>query len=295
MKIAVFTKNLNNPAYEAARLGADRAAQLFGAQTLHFVPTQPDDPVEQGELIDQALLAAPDAVVLSPVHVTRVDPAIARIHAAGIPITAFVNPIHAAPCVSYVGSDDFLLARSIARHLFAHLGGKGQVLVVSGPFDSFTSLQRLRGFDDAASEYPGIRLAGRIAGDYQRSTAREQTARWLAAHAETVDACLVANDIMALGVLDALQAARRSALVVGVNAIPQAIQAIAAGAMLATADFNAMQMAFLATECALLHLSGEVVPAVIDLPVQIVDRSNCRHWDLPYAERPLIRLKELMP
>ena len=295
MKIAVFTKNLSNPAYEAARLGADRAAELFGAQTLHFVPTQADDPQEQGELIDQAIALAPDALVLSPVHATKVDAAIARIHAAGIPITAFVNPIHAAPCVSYVGSDDFQLARAIARHLFDGFGGSARVLVVSGPFDSFTSLARLRGFEVAAGEYPDITLVGRIAGDYQRSTARERTERWLAQHVQagSLDACLVANDIMALGVLDALHAAGRSAAVVGVNAIPEAVQAIAAGSLLATADFNAMQMAFLATECALLHLRGEAVPQRIELPVQIVDASNCRHWDLPYAMRPLVRLKEL--
>jgi len=41
---------------------------------------------------------------------------------------------------------------------------------------------------------------------------------------------------MAVGVLDALQAAGREAAVVGVNAIPEAIAAILAGRMLATAD-----------------------------------------------------------
>ena len=99
-RIAVFTKNLSNPAYAAARLGAERAAQLFGAQVLHFVPQQADDPAEQSALIDAALAQSPDAFVLSPVHATRVDAAIGRIHAAGIALTAFVNPVQAAPCVT---------------------------------------------------------------------------------------------------------------------------------------------------------------------------------------------------
>jgi ribose transport system substrate-binding protein len=62
--------------------------------------------------------------------------------------------------------------------------------------------------------------------------------------------------------------------VVGVNAIPQAIDAIREGRMLATADFNAMQMCALATECAIRHLRGEAVPAEIELPVAIVERRN---------------------
>ncbi len=292
MKIAVFTKNLTNPAYEAARLGADRAAATFGAQTLHFVPQLPDDPDQQNALIDQALAQAPDAFVLSPVHATRVNAAIRRIHAAGIPMIGFVNPIDAAPSVSYVGADDVLLARGIARRLFQQLDGRGQVLVVGGPVDSVTSIARLRGFYEAAGDFPGLTLSAPLAGAYSRTVARQQVAAWLAVN-PAPDGCLVANDIMAIGVLDALDAAGRSSVVVGVNAIPEAIAAIGQGRMLATADFNAMKMAYLATECAVRHLRGEQVPAHIELPVQIVDRSNYRQWDLPYAQRPVTTLEEL--
>ena len=41
--IAVFTKNRLNPAYEAARIGADRVAARMGARTVHYVPVLPDD------------------------------------------------------------------------------------------------------------------------------------------------------------------------------------------------------------------------------------------------------------
>ncbi len=295
MRLAVFTKNLTNPAYGAARLGAERAAAaLAGAEVLHFVPQTSDDPDEQTRLIDEALALnpRPNAFVLSPVHATRVDPAIRRIAAAGIPMVGFVNPIDAAPMAGYVSSDDFALAQAIADHLHAHLGGRGRVLVVTGPEPSYTSQERLRGFRAAAGRAPGVSWAGQIAGDYARDVAHERTARWLAAHGP-VDACLVANDIMAIGVLDALDGAGQRAAVVGVNAIPQAIEAIAAGRMLATADFNAMQMAYLATECAVRHLRGEAIPARIELPVQIVDRGNHARWDLPYGQRPVITLDEL--
>jgi ribose transport system substrate-binding protein len=294
MRLAVFTKNLTNPAYGAARLGAERAGAALHAEVLHFVPKKGDDPDEQSALIDKALALnpRPDAFVLSPVHASKVDPAIRRIAAAGIPMVGFVNPIEAAPSVAYVGSDDYELAQAIAHYLFAHLKGKGRVLIVTGPQESFTSLERLRGFRKAAQEHPGITIVGVVAGDYVRELARERTAQWLRDNS-ALDACLVANDIMAIGVLDALDAAGRKAAVVGVNAIPQAIDAIAAGRMLATADFNAMQMAYLATECAVRHLRGEAVPASIELPVQIVDRSNYRQWNQPYAQRPVITLERL--
>ncbi len=289
----MFTKNRTNPAYDAARLGGDRAAALLGASTLHFVPEKFDDAEEQSALIDEALALGPDAIVLAPVHATRVNAAIARIGASGIPLFGMVNPISAARCVSYVGSDDYALGYALAQHLYAHLEGRGSVLLVSGPVESVTSIERVRAFAEAAKLHPGISIAGTCVGDYRRDTARDAVARWMAGGG-TFDACLAANDIMALGAVDALHAAGKRAAVAGVNAIPEAIAAIRRGEMVATADFNAMRMAYLATECAVRHLRGEPVPAIIELPAEIVDRHNCKSWDLPYERRPIPTLEETL-
>lgn len=293
MKLAVFTKNFSNPAYAAARLGAERAAALWGAEITHHVPQTPDDPEEQSALIERALATCPDAFVLTPVHPTRVNAAIARIHETGTPIFGFVNRLPLGRTVSYVGSADGALAADIARHLFAHLKGHGRIAIVEGPADSPTSRERVEAFDAVIAAHPAIRVVARCCGRYQREPARAAFAPILAAE-PVLDGVLCANDIMAIGVLDALQAAGRRAAVVGVNAIPQAVEAIARGDMLATADFNAMHMCFLATECAIRHLRGEAVPAEIELPVSIVDRHNHHRWALPYEQRALPPLKELV-
>jgi ribose transport system substrate-binding protein len=292
MKLAVFTKNFSNPAYAAARLGAERAAALFGAEVRHYVPETPDDAEQQSALIHEALATQPDAFVFTPVHPTLVNGALASVHAAGIPVFGFVNQHAAARYVAYCGASDTQLASDIAEHLFQHLQGRGQIAIVEGPPDSVTSIERVQAFNAAAQRHPGIHIAGRCNGRYQREPARDAFAALLATLPQ-VDAVLAANDIMAIGVLDTLQATGRNAAVVGVNAIPQAITAIRDGRMLATADFNAMQMCFTATESALRHLRGETVPAHIDLPVGIVDQQNCALWDLPYADRRLLTLKEL--
>ena len=53
-RIAVFTKNRTNPAYAAARHGADRTATRLGAQAIHYVPERPDHVGEQIALIEHA-------------------------------------------------------------------------------------------------------------------------------------------------------------------------------------------------------------------------------------------------
>ena len=293
MRIAVFTKNRTNPAYEAARLGAARVAKRFGASTLDFVPETPDDIDQQKRLIAEALAQRPDAFVIAPVHPKRVDEAIRQIDAAGIPICAFVNPVQAVKTVTFAGSDDYALGSAVASHLYKHLGGKGAVLVLAGPGESPTGIPRLRGFQDVARAFPQVRLLGPLPGAFHRSVAREETERFLKRDSTPFDAVLAANDAMALGALDVLAAAGRSVPASGVNAIPEAIAAIKDGRMVATADFDAMNLCALATECAIRHVRGERVPARLELPVQLVERGNCSRWDLPFEQRPIKTLEEV--
>lgn len=295
MKLAVFTKNKTNPAYYGARIAADRAAAAHGVDAVHYVPDTPDDAAQQSALIEQALRESYDAFVMSPVHPTKVDSALREIAAAGIPIVSVVSPVTSVPCQTFVTSDDYALAVEIARHLFNHLEGRARVLVVSGHIDSTTSLDRMRGFTDAAAEFPGITLIDTVVGDYVKPVAYARTQAWLAANQDTpVDACLVANDIMALGVIDAMEEVGRQPVVVGVNAIPEAIPAISNGKLLATADFNAMRLAYLATEAAIHVVRGGTLPSRISLPVQIVTRKNCHLWDIPYEERSILRLEDVL-
>lgn len=287
-RIGVFTKNRTNPAYEAARFGSDRVALRFGAQTTHYVPDEPDDVRQQVALVARAVADRVDAIVMSPVHETRIDDAIRSIEAAGIPLFHFVTRGVAGHPVCFARSDDRALAVDIARHLFERLGGRGDIAILEGTPASPTSHARMQGFGEALAEYPGIRLRTVLPGMYQRHVARDVVAA-AAKEIEVVDAVLCANDAMALGVLDVLGPAGRSGkpLIVGINAVPEAVAEIAAGRMLATASFDAMAMCALATEAALRHLRGETVPGEIVLRVDVVDARNCAAWNVPFEKRAL--------
>ncbi len=293
MKIAVFTKNRLNPAYHAARLGAERAAARLGAQVTHYVPETPDDAAEQSALLERALAERPDAIALATVHPTRVDAAIKKVNSAAIPLVGFISRSQEGKWDSFIGSDDYRIGIELALYLFGRMSGKGEVVIIEASADSPTSLDRARGFRDTAAKYPGIRIVGTGSGAYQFEPARRETARLLA-DAPRIDAVLAANDVMALGAIAALRAAGREALVVGVNAIPDAIAAIKSGALLATADFNAMNVAAVATECAIRRARGEAIPGEFLLPVGIVDRDNAGAWDMPYELRPGLEWAEAL-
>lgn len=285
-RIAVFTKNRTNPAYEAARIGADRTATRLGAVATHHVPRQPDNVPEQIALIERAIVERPDAVVFVPVRdrgerrhsrLRRRAHSVVQLHHA--------HDDRATGVLRRLGRSR--LGGPHCALLFAKLCGRGQIVIVEGTPASATSRERLDGFHDALAEYPEIEVRLSLRGEYQRDVARAAAAGAID-EVRNADAILCANDAMALGVLDALEAVpdkRGLPLVVGVNAIPEAIATIAAGRMLATANFDAMTMSAIATEAAVRHLRGETVPREIILPVQVVDTANCSAWNLPFEAR----------
>src|SRR5262249_4597055 len=130
--IAVFTKNRTNPAYEAARLGADRTAARLGGRTTPYLPETPDHVAEQIAMAGRAVAARPGAVVFVPVDVPAVNGAILQFDAAGIPLFNIITRTTAGQRISFVGSDDRALACNIARYLFGRLGGEGTIIVVEG-------------------------------------------------------------------------------------------------------------------------------------------------------------------
>jgi ribose transport system substrate-binding protein len=291
--LAVFTKNRVNPAYAAARLAADRVAAEAGARTVHYVPDTPDDVGQQKALIGKALAAVPDAVLFVPVDDQKMVPDVARFADAGIPVVVCINRME-GKFVTFVGSNDVAVGHTAARALIESLGGTGRIVAIEGTPVAPTSRDRTIGLDKALAETPAIRLLGSGVGYFQQAPARTEMARLLAEHPE-IDGVWTANDVMAFGALEALSAAGRTAKVVGVNGLAEAIDHVERGTMAATVDFSAFNIAAIASRAALRHLNGQPVPASIIVPAALIDRSNFQRWKVPFALRPCPAWEEIVP
>lgn len=284
LTIGVFTKNFTNPAYENFRIGVDKIAKSANARVIHYVPKKPDDVDEQTAEVEQALKDRPDIILFTPVDDKAMIGPVKKLNDANIPIVLFTNPLP-GKFVSYVGSDDAELGYKEALYLFRHMGGKGNIVVIEGVPAAPTNRDRLRGYQRTLSEFPEIKVLASGIGNYQQPVARDVMAKMLKEYNQ-IDAALVANDGMALGVLEALKAANRTAVVMSINGILEAVKQVETGAILATVDFNTFKMACLATQAALRHLKGEKVPDKIILPTEIIDKTNYKAWLIPVAERP---------
>lgn len=285
-RLYCITKNQTNPAYDGARIGAARTARSLGCDLLNYAPEKPDDPAEQGRLLERVLKDKPDAVLIAPTHSSHLNPLFKEIIKSGIILGFFVSDVSDVSPDIFVTSDNYSLAGAVGTYLIERIGRKGGLVVLDGNPNSITSAPRTQGFLEAAASYPGIRILARESGDYQRDTARRAMTDILRRQPK-VEGVLAANDFMAMGVIDAFNASYRSAPIVGVNAMPEAIRAIKDGEMCATVAYDAMHMASVLTAATVKLLRGRTPPSRIELPAEIVDIKNCDAWNLPYAERQL--------
>jgi ribose transport system substrate-binding protein len=283
MTIAVFTKNLTNPAYEAFRIAADQIARSTGARIRHFVPKQPDNVDEQKAMVEQVLKDKPDAVIFIPVDDVAMIDSVKKLNEAKIPVVLVSNPLPGS-FVTYVGADDFEIGYREARYLFENLGGKGKIVVIEGTPAAPTNRERVRGYQRALAEYPGIEVLASGIGNYQQPDAKRVMEKFLREHPQ-IDAVLSANDGMALGVLEALKEANRTSIVIGINGILPAVKEIETGKILATVDFNMFKIGCVATRAAVRHLRREPLPDKVMLPAEIIDKTNYKAWLVPVDQR----------
>jgi ribose transport system substrate-binding protein len=281
--IAVFTKNRTNPAYEAFRIASDQIARTTGVKLIHLVPNQPDNVDEQKAMVEQVLKDKPDAVIFIPVDDVAMIDSVKKLNEAKIPIVLVSNPLPGS-FVTYVGADDFEIGYREARYLFEKLGAKGKIVVIEGTPAAPTNRERVRGYQRAFAEFPGIQVLGSGIGNYQQVDARRVMEKFLAEHKE-IDAVLSANDSMALGVLEALKAANRTAIVIGINGILPAVKQIETGGMLASVDFNMFKIGCTATRAAVRHLRKEPLPEKVMLPAEVIDKTNYKAWLVPVDQR----------
>ena len=289
--IAVFTKNLTNPAYEAFRIGADQVARASGARAVHFVPSKPDNVDEQKAMVEQVLRDKPDVVVFIPVDDVAMVESVKKLNDAKIPVVLASNPLPGS-FVTYVGADDYEIGYRQAHYLFEALGGKGKIVVIEGTPAAPTNRERVRGYKRAIAEYPGITVLGSGNGNYQQPDAKRAMEKFLAAYPQ-IDAVLAANDGMALGALEALKEAGRTSVVIGINGILPAVQQIETGAILASVDFNMFKMGCTATRAAVRYLKREPLPEKVILPAEIIDKTNYKAWLVPVEERTCPEWAEL--
>jgi ribose transport system substrate-binding protein len=270
--IATFTRNPSNPILRGVRIGSENAASSLNARIVHFIPRS-ETPAEQLGLVDEVVRAKPDAIVLAPFDPMAMVPAVDKLNAAGIQVTNVNERLAGGKIVAYVGTDDYQLALTTARYLITAMGMKGNVVILEGPENLPTSIDRVRGYKDALKEFPDVKLLASKSANYARTAATDVMKSFLRLYPQ-IDGVLAANDPMAIGAVEALKATNRKALVVGINASKEVIDFVRSGDILGSGDYNGFAQGCLATQIAIRNLRKQSTPKEINLKAVVMAKTN---------------------
>jgi ribose transport system substrate-binding protein len=281
--IATFTRNPANPILRGVRAGSEVAAMSLNVQIVHFIPRS-ESATDQLGLIDEVLRNKPDAVVLAPFDPKDMIPAIDKLNAAGIAVTNVNERLAGGKVVAYVGTDDYQLALTTARYLLNAMAKKGNVVILEGPENLPTSVARVMAYKDALKEFPNVKLLASKSANYARQPAIEVMRTFLRTFPQ-IDGVLAANDPMAIGAIEALKAANKKALVVGINASKEVIDFIKSGDLLGSGDYNGFIQGCIATQIAIRNLRKQPTPKEINLKALVMDKTNYQNYETPMDRR----------
>lgn len=154
---------------------------------------------------------------------------------------AEVNILDYDHWVAHHTPDDVQYSYDIAVEMFSQFDPpfEGKVIAIQGMLGNTPAIKRYAGLQKALAEYPKVELVADEAADWAATKALAAMETLLVAH-EDVDGVWAANDNMAMGAIQALEAKGLAGKVkvVGINAIPAAIEAVKSGKMTATVDVN---------------------------------------------------------
>lgn len=207
-----------------------------------------------------------DVIALAPVVTTGWDAVLSEARRAGIPVILTDRSVDTRDDGLYVtllGSDFTEEGRRAGRWLLRNAKPNGDVRIVElqGSTGSAPAIERKRGFDEVTRVVPRFKVVRSQTADFTRVKGKEVMAAFLKNEGRAIDVVYAHNDDMALGAIQAIEEAglkpAKDILIIGVDAVRGAFEAMAAGKMNVTVECNPLIGPQLMT---LVHLVAEGKP-----------------------------------
>jgi len=290
LTVAFVPKALNSPFWGEMQEAGEREAAALGVKLVSLAADRETDVERQFQIIENLIQQRVDAILLAPSGSKELVPAILKANDAGIPVLLLDTRIDeeaaasvGAEVLTYIGSDNFEGGAVAGRYLAAELGGVGEIAIIEGISGHETADQRRLGFLSGIESSPGIHVVASQTANWERARAYTVAENLLQAHPD-LGAVFAANDEMALGALEAIDAAGRmdEIVVIGFDAIPDALANIRSGRLLGSVAQFPSEMGRLGVKHAVeLVRRGTMPPDEVLTRVELIDRGNVDNFAPP--------------
>jgi ABC-type sugar transport system substrate-binding protein len=220
-----------------------------------------------------------DAIILIAVDMDGSADIVDKALAAKIPLVECNTITNNVAKITYVGSNDVDAAKIQADYLKSKLQPGARVVQMMGLMGQSSQVQRSEGIqkylrDDKAFN---VNYLAEQTANWKTDQALALAENWLTSFNNNIDAIICQNDEMALGALEAVVAKglKDKIIVIGIDAIPGALQAVEAGTLDATVFQDAVGQGNGALDVALELISSKQIK-IADrwIPFKLVTKEN---------------------
>jgi simple sugar transport system substrate-binding protein len=142
----------------------------------------------------------------------------------------------------FIGSDFAEEGRMAADWLAKHTNGKGRILELQGTTGSAPANERRRAFAEGIAKYPDLKVIDSQSGDFRREGGKEVMESFLKKHGRNFDIVYAHNDDMALGAIQAIEAAGlkpgKDVMIISIDAVREGVEAVVAGKINCVVECN---------------------------------------------------------
>jgi ABC-type sugar transport system substrate-binding protein len=278
VSIGVIIKGLDNPFFGAMRDGIVAKADKLGVDVKIQAAADVGDTAGQVARLEALAGQGFDCFVVNPISQTNLVQPLVPIARGGTPIVNIDSPIGedaarqaGLEIATYIGTDN-VAAGGLGAQEMKKAIGSGGVALVGGVSGDATSAARLDGFTPAAA--PELQIVQTVAADWDREKALTVSTDILRSNPD-LKGFFAANDVMALGVAQALRNANRTNVaVIGVDGIEDALKAVKDGSLHATVSQYPFTIGEMGLEACVAAAKGAELPKKVDAPVQVVTADN---------------------
>jgi len=195
--------DLTNPAFVQLMEGANIAAEEDG--NIEIIWNSAENSLEkQISIIENLVEQEVDVILIDPLDVDAVKPAMKKAYDAGIHLITMGNLVETPYENVSTLYGDRELSKNLNRILFHSLDGEGNVVYIFGKKGNFCSDERYAGFEEAAKEFPNINVLAKQPGEWDPVLAQKIMEDFLTAYPQ-IDALSVWHDGIMYGAMTAVR------------------------------------------------------------------------------------------
>ncbi len=269
--IGLSLSTLGNPFFVDLRDGAKGTAGQLKVDLV--VLDSQNDAAKEASGIEDLIQKKVAVIIINPTDSDAIVPTVKKINAAGIPVITVDRGANGGDVAAHIASDNVAGGKIAAEYVAGRLKGKGNVVMLEGIAGTSAARDRGKGFRDGLQKFPGIKIIASQTADFDRAKGLSVMENVLQAQSK-IDAVFAQNDEMALGAVQAIEAANRQkqTFVVGFDATADALVAVKAGKMAATIAQQPKVMGQLAVQVAANILNKKKVAKFTPVPLKLITK-----------------------